>query len=105
MDRTFEWNGYIAATKEYGLLGLDFLTEQDYRLPASQGLFLNGTKVHVDVKGLLSCLSRVTAKEDTVIPAESEFVVDITTDIEAFQTDLGIVTSPRKVIVSWWSIL
>ncbi len=40
--QSFEWNVYIAATKEDGLLGLDFLTEQDYKLSASEGLFLMG---------------------------------------------------------------
>ncbi len=51
--------------------------------------------MHVDVKGLLPCVSTVTVKEDTVILAESEFVVDGTTDLEGFQTNVGIVASPR----------
>ncbi len=72
--QNFERSVYVAATKEDGVLGLDFLTEQDYKLPASQGLFLNGTKVHVDVNDLLPSVSRVTVKEDTVIPAECEFI-------------------------------
>ncbi len=86
--QNFEWNVYVVATREDGLLALDFLTEQDYKLSASRGLFLNSTMVHVDVKGLLPCVSRVTVKEDTVIPAECEFIVDGTTDLEGFQTDL-----------------
>ena len=73
-DETFVWNAYVADISDDGLLGFDFMHYYNCSLEARRGLRVNNRLFKCDIMSeMLTC--PVFAKFDTVIPANSEFVV------------------------------
>ena len=66
---------YIAAIAEEGLIGMDFLYENDFVFAAEGGLQLNGYFVDVLFEGTLPQTHKLAVVENTLIPANAECVV------------------------------
>ena len=73
--RTYNYTVLIASIHEDGLIGLDFLHENDYELSAQKGLKLNGRKCRTIVEKVPLRAVRVTTSNKCIIPANSETVV------------------------------
>lgn len=79
-NTTFEWEMYVTPIREDGLLGLDFLYNHKYVCGVDQGLRLNGKKYPTFIQMAPFGVSRVSCKTETVIPANSEYVINGETD-------------------------
>lgn len=90
-DKEFQWLMYIAPLAEDGLLGMDFLYAHDYVLGARTGLKLNGRKVPTQITDSPLCAKRVTMAADTVIPANTQLVVDGLCSANRYCKGLGVV--------------
>ena len=81
-DNVYQWNMYIAPIAEDGLLGMDFLYDNDFVFGAEGGLQLNGYHVDIELEGNNAIAQRIQLNEDIVIPAMSECVaICMTTEI------------------------
>ena len=70
----YTWQVLIAPIEEDGLLGMDFLFAQNFEL-SIKGLKLNGQQVATDIEGISLNHVRVSVREDTVIPPNSQLLV------------------------------
>ena len=73
-SHTYRWRVLVAPIQEDGLLGMDFLFAQNFKL-SRKGLKLNGHKVKTITEGLNLEDVAVCVNKDTVIPANSQVVV------------------------------
>ena len=72
----FCWDVFVASIREDGLIGLDFLQFHDYMLGAKTGLRLNNRKYTTFIERVPFRAVRVMCREDTVVPANSEFILE-----------------------------
>ena len=73
--QTFSYTVLIASIHEDGLIGLDFLHENDYELSAQKGLKLNGRKCRTFVEKVPLRAVRITTSNKCTIPVNSEAVI------------------------------
>ena len=71
---SFQWDVLVAAIREDGLLGLDFLQHYDYNLNTN-GLRLQGRKYETVIENVPIRAVRVTCAEDISLPPDSECVI------------------------------
>ena len=74
-DKQFEWDVLVAPISDGGLLGMDFLSANSFVF-SNEGLRLNGLPVKTEISEALTRARRVTVKHKTVIPANSEIVIE-----------------------------
>lgn len=72
----FSWDVFVSPIREDGLIGLDFLQFHDYVLGAKTGLRLNNRKYTTVIEKVPFRAVRVMCREDTVVPANSEFILE-----------------------------
>jgi len=85
----FQWDILVAAIREDGLLGLDFLHHFDYNLNKS-GLKLGGKKYETLIENVPLRAVRVTCAEDICLPSESEWVIPGKTASSKFDSKSGL---------------
>ena len=73
-DETFEWDAYVADICDDGLIGFDFLHHFNCSLEARRGLRINDRMFAIELETELG-LNAVYVKHDTVVPANSEYIV------------------------------
>ena len=73
-DETFKWDAYVADISDDGLLGFDFLHHFNCLLEARRGLRINDRLFAIECESKVG-LNVVYVKRDTVVPANSEFIV------------------------------
>ena len=73
--QSFKHTVYIAPIREDGLIGMDFLMENDYQLSAKSGLKLNGKKCRTFFHKTPLRAVRVTVGQKVKIPANSECLI------------------------------
>ncbi|XP_033754855.1 uncharacterized protein LOC117337838 [Pecten maximus] len=71
----FEWDMYVTDIREDGLLGLDFLYNNQYMCGTDTGLRLNGKKYETFIHRAPFGVSRVSCVTETIIPANCERVL------------------------------
>lgn len=74
-NRQFKWDVLVAPISEGGLLGMDFLSANNFVF-SNEGLRLNGCLVNTVISEAMTRARCVRAKYKTVIPANSEVVIE-----------------------------
>jgi hypothetical protein len=88
----FKCKVFVANIHDDGLIGLDFLYENDYQLSAQNGLRLNGKKCRTYVEKVPLRAVRVTTRAKVNIPPNSECVIPgQAINLGAINTSLGII--------------
>lgn len=88
----FKWKFFIAPISEDGLLGLDFLQENNFNLSADQGLRLNKKKYPTQMQTSVYRAVRVKCSKSVVVPARSEMVIEGCCANGKFNAKVGVVT-------------
>jgi len=89
----FQFQVFVAAIREDGLIGMDFLHMNDYQLSARNGLRLNNRKVSTVVEKVPLRAVRITTNSRIKIPGNSECVIPgQAINLQTIKTPLGMVS-------------
>ena len=84
------WHVLISPIEEDGLLGMDFLFAQNFEL-STWGLKLNGQPVATDIEGISLDNVRVSVREDTVIPPNSQLLVSAKLNVTSLKHTTALI--------------
>ena len=94
----FHWDMYVVNIRENGLIGLDFLYENDYSLGARTGLRLNKKRYPCILEEIKFC-SNILCTDTVKIPAKSEIVIGGQLETKTFNGEFGVISKPCSLKV------
>jgi len=88
----FECKMYVAPIADEGLLGMDFLYANDYKLGVRYGLKLNSQQVCTEPRDAEIHIAKVALQEDTVVPVSSQVILSGKAELwrQKFGSRLGL---------------
>ena len=88
----FTWEVCVAPIREDGLIGLDFLQTHEYMLGAKAGLRLDNRKYDTIIEKVPLRAVRVICREDVIVPANSEFILEGEGNSMSLCSDYGLIS-------------
>ena len=92
----FQWEAFVAPISDDGILGYDFLYFYDCVLEARRGIRIAGKWTQWTVKGAPPCANKVSLKQNTTIPAYSEWVAEGIATNHKLCSDFAVVEPASK---------
>ena len=87
----FKWDAIVAPISDQGILGYDFLYHYDCILQARHGIRIAGNWVPWTVKGSPPCAIKIALKQNTTIPACSEWIAEGVADRHELDSEYAVV--------------
>ena len=87
----FKWDAIVAPISDQGILGYDFLYHFDCILQARHGIRIAGNWVPWTVKGSPPCAIKIALKQNTTIPACSEWIAEGVADRHELDSEYAVV--------------
>ena len=90
-EQQFQWDEFVAPINDEGILGYDFLYFFDCILEARRGIRIAGIWVQWTIKGSPPCLMPISLKENTTVPACSEWIAGGVADTHKLSSNFAVV--------------
>ena len=94
----FHWDMYVVNLRENGLIGFDFLYENDYSPRARTGLRLNKKRYPCILEEIKFC-SNILCTDTVKIPAKSEIDIGGQLENKTFNGEFGVISKPCSLKV------
>ena len=90
-EQQFQWDAFVAPIKDEGILGYDFFYFFDCILEARRGIRIAGTWVQWTIKRSPPCVMPISLKENTTVPACSEWIAGGVADTHKLSSNFAVV--------------